>query len=100
MEVLEFILNHWEAIAGIIVFVIQLIIIIYNRNWDKLKSEILKKMEELEETNLDGVAKKQVVIEFAKDLCKVLNIKFNEDKISNIIEGIIDVGNSINKRTK
>lgn len=70
------------------------------KNWDKVKSAIEEYVKEAEILNTNGAVKKKIVMSKARTLCSILHIRFDDKKISSIIEELITLTKSVNAREK
>lgn len=102
MEILKFL----ETNGGWIVEILGLLSALLSKfatkkkNWDKVKSAIEEYVKEAEILNTDGAVKKKIVMSKARTLCSILHIRFDDKKISSIIEGLITLTKSVNAREK
>lgn len=104
LKVLNFIGANWDALLGVtttvITFMVTVVAAIKTKNWAKIKNAISDYIKDAELLNADGKVKKEIVLAKARTLCASLHIKFDEKKISNIIENIILITKSVNPRGK
>lgn len=104
MEIVKFFGENWDWIAGVLGFLVTLIISVVSavktKNWGKVKSAINKYVKEAEILNADGTLKKEIVMSKARILCSILHIRFDDKKISSVIEEIVATSKSVNAREK
>lgn len=104
MEILKFLGTNWDWIAGVLGFLVTLVISVVSavktKNWGKVKSAIEEYVKEAEILNADGTVKKEIVMSKARTLCSILHIRFDDKKISSVIEGIVTLTKSVNAREK
>lgn len=104
MEILKFLGANWDSIVwalGLLVtLVISVVSAVKKKNWDKVKSAIEEYVKEAEILNADGTVKKEIVMSKARTLCSILHIRFDDKKISSVIEGIVTLTKSVNAREK
>jgi hypothetical protein len=113
----NWVVENWEKIvtlASIIVALPSIIASIINtirkkkwagvasllENTAKLKTAIEDYVKEAEKLNANGAIKKEVVLAKARTLCVDLGIKYDEKKISDLIEATINLSKTVNARDK
>lgn len=102
MDVLEIILSIVTGIAACIPLVIQLIKYIReaakSQNWTALMQLVLKLMSEAEANYKEGAKKKEYVLDSIKAIESTLNYDVDIDKVSTMIDSIIDATKKINTK--
>ncbi|HHW91065.1 MAG TPA: hypothetical protein GX745_09210 [Clostridiales bacterium] len=113
----NWVLENWEKIvtlASVIIALPSIIASIINairkkkwagvasllENTAKLKTAIEDYVKEAEKLNANGAIKKEVVLAKARTLCVDLGIKYDEKKISDLIEAAILLSKTVNARDK
>lgn len=103
-EILDWVTKNWETVVGAVTTLIGVITAIVtaikNKNWTALKDAITGYIKDAELLNADGSVKKEIVLAKARTLCVKLHIKYNEKRISAIIESIILISKIVNGREK
>lgn len=104
-QVFEFILKYWESIVSIIVAIVSAIIsLIYcikNKKWNKLKAFVQECITTAETMkNFTGEEKKEYVITKANQFAISKGIKFDTEKVSNLIEELVTLTKQVNQRDK
>lgn len=104
MKILEFVNSYWTTIittvttlAGIVSAIITYI---KTRNWDTVKRAVNEYVKEAEKLDGAGVLKKEIVMAKIRTLCANKKIKFNEQKISGLIESVVELTKTVNARAK
>ncbi|HHW89661.1 MAG TPA: hypothetical protein GX745_01985 [Clostridiales bacterium] len=108
MEILEKIINwviaNWEFVVScataLIAIISGIISAVKSKNWAKLKDAIYEYVQEAELLDTKGAIKKEVVLSKARMLCVALKLKYDEEKISNLIEAAILLSKTVNARDK
>lgn len=104
MEILKFLGANWDSIVWALGFLVTLVISVVSavkkKNWGKVKSAIEEYVKEAEILNADGTVKKEIVMSKARTLCSILHIRFDDKKISSVIEEGITFSKSVNAREK
>lgn len=102
MDVLNIILSIVTGIAACIPLVIQLVKYIKesakSQNWTALMQLVLKLMAEAEENYTEGAEKKEYVLDSIKAIESTLNYDVDFDKVSAMIDSIIEATKKINKK--
>lgn len=104
-QVLEFILKYWESIVSIVVAfgtaITSLIVCIKNKQWNKLKTFVQECITTAETfKNFTGEEKKEYVITKANQYAISKGIKFDTEKVSNLIEDLVTLTKQVNQREK
>lgn len=105
MKVLEFILKNWESIlsilVGIVMAIISVILTFKNKRWDKLKDFIRTCIQDAEKmTHFTGAEKKEYVITKANQFAIEKGIKFDAQKVGELIEELVKLTKKVNQREK
>jgi len=91
------ILTTFTTIAG---FITATITYIKTKNWNAVKSAVSEYVKEAEKLETAGVIKKEIVLAKMRTLCVRKRIKFNEEKVSALIESVVSLTKSVNAREK
>ena len=104
LKILNWIANNWDVLVGAgtggVAIISGIAAAIKNKNWAKLKEALAEYVKEAELLNADGTVKKEIVLAKAQTLCVTLGIKYNEAKISAIVESIVLLSKVVNARDK
>lgn len=91
------IVTTFTTIAG---FFSAAITYIKTKNWNKVKDAVSEYVKEAEKLSTAGVIKKEIVLAKIRTLCVKLKIKFNEEKVSALIESVVKLTKEVNAREK
>lgn len=105
MKFVDFIVEHWDALVGILMTLISLgstiIIAIKNKQWNKICSFVKEAVTKAEEfKHYTGEEKKAYVMTLANQYAIKKGIKFNTTKVSNFIEEVVKLSKEVNARDK
>jgi hypothetical protein len=104
LKILNWITANWDVLLGAgvatVSFVSGVVAAVKNRNWNKLKEALVEYVKEAEALQAGGEVKKEVVLAKAQTLCVALKIKYNEQKVSAIVESIVLLSKIVNARDK
>lgn len=102
--VLTFLVDNWKwlatTITTIIGFASALIKTFKYRDLNILKDKIFTFVQSAEELDANGKTKLEIVLSKSRLLCIELGIKYDEERIKNIIETSIEFSKYVNKRDK
>lgn len=105
MKFINFIVEHWDALVGILMTLISLgstiVLAIKNKQWKKICDFIKDGVKEAEKfTHYTGEEKKAYVMTLANQYAIKKGIKFNTTKVSNFIEEVVKLSKEVNARDK
>lgn len=104
MKILNFLNENWETLVAsfttVAGFVTAIITYIKTRNWDTVKIAVNEYVKEAEKLDGAGVLKKEIVMAKIRTLCASKRIKFNEQKISGLVESVVTLTKTVNAREK
>lgn len=105
MKFVDFIVEHWDALAGILMTIVSLIstvvIAIKNKQWNKISKFVKGCVTKAEEfKHYTGEEKKAYVMTLANQYAIEKGIKFNTTKVSNLIEDVVKLSKEVNARDK
>ena len=89
-----------SVVVAVVGFIISIVKLIKNKQWAKLKDALIGYIEQAELLNAEGKVKKEIVMAKARVLCATLGIKWNEDLVSALIEGLITLTNIVNTKIR
>lgn len=104
MKILEFVNSYWTTIITTVTTLAGIVsairTYIKTKNWNSVKDAVSKYVQEAEKLDAAGVLKKEIVLAKIRTLCVERRIKFNEQKVSAMIESVVELTKTVNARAK